>query len=168
MLLKAAPAILQKFPDAIFLLVGADLTNSRLPNLIRNSDVTSHFRLLGFRADAIRCISAMDIVVQPSLSEGLPRTLLEAMSLGKPVVASRVGGIPEIIDDDGNGCLIPPNDPNALAQKTIDLLSDASRRKALGDHGFQTINDKFQIDRMIGEFDNLYSSPNWDSSLRFV
>ncbi|MCI0417313.1 glycosyltransferase family 4 protein, partial [bacterium] len=97
LIIKAAPLILQEFPDAVFVFVGADFTNGELQRHANETGFSDHFRFAGFRFDAVRFMSAIDVLVQPSLSEGLPRAILEAMSLSKPVIGSGVGGIPEII-----------------------------------------------------------------------
>jgi glycosyltransferase involved in cell wall biosynthesis len=92
-----------------------------------------HF--LGFRKDARALMALCDVVVLPSLHEGFPRVLLEAMAEGKPVVASKVGGIPELVEDGETGFLVPPSDPQSLAAALREILSAPSLMKRMGEAG---------------------------------
>lgn len=158
LIIKAAPLILQEFPSTVFIFVGSDFTKGELHRLAQETGFGNHFHFVGFRFDSVRFISAMDVLLQPSLSEGLPRALLEAMSMSKPVIASSVGGIPEIIRDEVNGCLVSPNDPEILAERTCKVLANPSLKIELGKQAYETVKEKFSLERMLQEFESLYES----------
>jgi len=102
--------------------------------------------LPGFRNDVDRFLPHVNIVVLPSFTEGLPNVALEACAAGKPVVATRVGGTPEVIVDGLNGYLVPPGDSARLARGIIKLLRSRSARRAMGEHGLARIRSAFTFD----------------------
>jgi glycosyltransferase involved in cell wall biosynthesis len=155
-IVESARVVLRRFPQVVFVLIGEDLTGGSLAALAEREGVAERFRFIGFREDPRPYLSAADVVLQPSLCEGLPRAILEAMSLGKPVVASSVGGIPEVIEHGVNGCLIPPGDSHALAQMLLEVLSDPRRGLELGRRAQETVKERFAVDRMVKEFEDLY------------
>jgi glycosyltransferase involved in cell wall biosynthesis len=110
----------------------------------------------GARRDVYDVMSAMDIFALPSLNEGIPMSLLEAMALGRPVVASAVGGIPEVIQDRVNGRLVPPGDDVALADACLELASDREFAGAIGARARQTIEDSFSHERCGSALLNVY------------
>lgn len=112
--------------------------------------------LLGFRADVPDLLAASDLYVMPSLSEGLPLGLLEAMSAGKAIVASRVGGIPEAVTSGRDALLVPPKDPDALAAAVRAVLLDPELRSRLGAAAAQRAQDVFSVRRMTEEYERLY------------
>ncbi|HEY1371046.1 MAG TPA: glycosyltransferase family 4 protein [Candidatus Binatia bacterium] len=121
-LLDAVPEILKEFPDALFILVGKPgKLEQHARDLIKSRGLERSVRLLGFREDIVDITAALDVSVLPTKSESSPAVVKEAMLLGKPVVASRVGGVPEILDE-ARGILIPPDDPAALARAVIEAL----------------------------------------------
>jgi glycosyltransferase involved in cell wall biosynthesis len=154
--IEAAPLILRRFPQATFVFIGEDTTEGALPALAECHGLGDHFRFIGFREDPRPYLNAADLLLQPSLSEGLPWAILEAMSLGKPVIASKVGGIPEVIEHGVNGYLIPPADNNALAQAVIELLSHPQLGMELGRRGRETVKERFTLKRMVKEFETFY------------
>jgi glycosyltransferase involved in cell wall biosynthesis len=97
-----------------------------------------------------------DIFVLPSLNEGMGRVLVEAMSAGLPIVASRVGGIPDLVKHGENGLLVPPADAGALERAISDLLSDKARRKHMGETGKRMCRP-YSVEAMVEKIDNLYS-----------
>jgi glycosyltransferase involved in cell wall biosynthesis len=113
-------------------------------------------KFLGFRDDVPSLLQAMDVFVLPSLSEGLPLSVLEALSLKKPVVASDVGGIPEIIENGVTGYLVPPENPEALAEKITLLLQNPERAAVIGQAGRRRVEEDFSLPRMIREHQSLY------------
>lgn len=125
-LLDAIPAVLAKHPDARFLIAGDGPL--REPLEARGTNAT----WLGFRRDVPEMLAASDLFVLPSLGDAYPTVLMEAMAAGLPVVSTRVGGIPEIVDDGRTGILGPPGDATALANAISDLLDSRERREALG------------------------------------
>ncbi|MCI0529753.1 MAG: glycosyltransferase, partial [Nitrospira sp.] len=121
-LLRACAAVAKDFPDVVLLVAGRGEQLGSLKEEARSLGIGGNVRFLGFREDVPSLLQAMDVFVLPSVSEGLPLSILEAMALGKPVVASSVGGIPEIVKDGITGYLAPPKDPEALAEKILLLL----------------------------------------------
>jgi len=127
--------------------------------LARETGLEQQIHLLGFRPDVPDILAAADIFVMPSLSEGLPLALVEAMAASLPVIASDVGGIPEVAERDAEALLIAPGDTRALAAALARLLGDSALRASLGTaaHG-RAIRD-FSIDRMGDAYERLYSRP---------
>ena len=156
--LEAIPAIIRKFPHAVFYFVGSDFTGGKVASFAARLGVSRHVRFIGFQEDVRQYMNLFQILLHPSFSEGLPRAILEAMSLEKPVIASAVGGIPEIITSGENGILIPPGDPALLAEKTLNLLHDPQLANQLGKHARITIHNKFRMDQMISGFQQMYLS----------
>lgn len=115
-----------------------------LPVLARDLGVSDRIHFLGWRDDIIAVIARCDVVVLTSYSEGLPMVLLEAMCLNKPVIATRVGGIPELVRDEIDGFLIQPGDYKAFAQ-AVAKLTDADRREKMGRQGFERVKSCFDI-----------------------
>jgi glycosyltransferase involved in cell wall biosynthesis len=113
-----------------------------------------HF--LGFRDDIADILAAGDLFTMPSLSEGLPLALVEAMSFGLPVVVTRVGGVPEVVTDGVEGLLVPPSDPGALAAALGALLDDASRRRQMGDAARTRALRDYALSTMADRYERLY------------
>lgn len=110
----------------------------------------------GVRADVARMLSAMDIFVLPSLKEALPIAVLEAMAMGVPVVATRVGGVPEVVLDGTTGLLVPPGDRAALRDALLRLAGDACLRGRLGRAGQARVHAEFTVDKMVEHVEQLY------------
>src|SRR5437660_7778550 len=104
------------------------------------------FILAGHRSDLDGFLPFLDVLVLPSYTEGLPNVVLEAYAAGVPVVASAVGGTPEVVEDEVNGFLVPPGDPGALALRITDLLSCETRRREMGLHGRQRVRRDFTFE----------------------
>ena len=100
--------------------------------------------LAGFRSDLDKFLPHLDLMVLPSFSEGLPNVVLEALAAGIPVVATSVGGTPEIVEHDVNGCLVPPGNAEAMARRVIDVLSNGRARK-MGAYGRDHIREHFSF-----------------------
>jgi glycosyltransferase involved in cell wall biosynthesis len=113
-------------------------------------------RFLGFRHDAADLMVASDLVVLPSEAEAFGLVLAEALFLGRPVVATRAGGIPEIVDDGVDGILVSPAEPQALEDAVVRLLTDDALRKSMGHKGRKKVAKRFRFDRMMGEYETLY------------
>lgn len=123
---------------------------------IRRLSLERHVWLLGEREDVPAWLSSLDLFVLPSLWEGLPNALLEAMALGVPAVASAVDGVREVIEDGVNGALVPPGSPQALARKIEVLLGDPQDRARLGAAARATITRKFGLLSMISAYEDAY------------
>jgi glycosyltransferase involved in cell wall biosynthesis len=114
-------------------------------------------RFLGFRRDICDLMCAADLIVLPSVAEAFGLVLAEALYLGRPVVATRVGGIPEIVDDGVDGELVPPGDPTALAEAIGSLLLDPARRARLGGRGREKVQERFSFEGMTRAYERLYA-----------
>jgi glycosyltransferase involved in cell wall biosynthesis len=99
---------------------------------------------------------AIDVFAMPSIWEGFGLVLLEAMAAGRPIVASRVATIPEVVVDGETGLLVPPGDPVALAEALAELAHDAGRARQLGEAGRQRLRQRFSIEKMVGDTELLY------------
>jgi glycosyltransferase involved in cell wall biosynthesis len=121
-LVQAAPAILAQFPTAHFVLAGNPDGRAHLEESIRAASLDSHFSLIGFRTDVANLLRSSDLFVLPSLAEGFSLAIIEALAAGLPVIATRVGGAAEVIEDGRDGFLVPPADPEALAQAVRRVL----------------------------------------------
>ena len=117
--------------------------------------VSEKVRFLGWRDDIPEIMPVLDIFVLPSLNEGMGRVLVEAMAAGRPIVASKVGGIPDLISQGKNGLLVPPADPKALARGIALLIEDPDTRRQMGDNG-RTMAARFGSNSMVQKIDRLY------------
>jgi len=147
-----------KKTDLRCVILGEGPERPRLEGLIRKHELEKHVGLLGERSDIVTWLSAFDIHCLPSLWEGLPNTLLEAMALGLPIVASAVDGVPEAVENGKTGVLVPPADPAALAIALKELAGDPARRAALGAAAHAAVMEKFTVRRMMDEYQNAYAA----------
>jgi L-malate glycosyltransferase len=157
-LIAAAPKILAASPDAEFVVTGDGTCRDLLIALARENGVLPRFRFLGHRDDVVQVLSELDVFVLPSRSEAFPNSIIEAMASGLPVVASAVGGIPELVSDGTTGHLVQAGNVDALADAVIGLLRDPARAEAFGRAGQRAIEATYSFDRMVGEFEELYRS----------
>ncbi|MDD5301905.1 MAG: glycosyltransferase [Elusimicrobia bacterium] len=147
-----------KKTDLRCVILGEGPERARLEALIRKHELEKHVWLYGERADIVTWLSAFDVACLPSLWEGLPNTLLEAMALGLPVVASAVDGVPEVVENGKTGVLVPPASPAALAKALKDLAGDPGRRAALGAAAHAAVMEKFTLRRMMDEYHDAYTA----------
>ena len=131
-LIRAIPAVLSRFPNVKAGIYGDGVLRRQLENLIHELRLSNVVKIYGFQSDVSGFLSSADVFVLPSRSEGLPIALLEAMSAGLPVVATKVGGIEEVIVDAKYGLLVPAENPEALAESIITLLNDSEMQKRIG------------------------------------
>ncbi|MFA5076244.1 MAG: glycosyltransferase [Patescibacteria group bacterium] len=139
-------------------LVGDGADRGRLEDLARRSDLDHRIKFFGWQLDIKRYLEQMDIFVLPSLEEGLSIALIEAGLAGLPVVATRVGGIPEVVLPNQTGILVPAKDEKNLAQALRQLILDPELRKSLGLQGQALTKEKFGLETMISEYQKLYES----------
>lgn len=131
-LLDAAALAAAKRPDVLFVSVGQGPLASEMEERRKRLGLGERFRFLGYRDDVHGLLAAADVFCLASRNEGLPVALMEAYAVGLPVVATRVGGLPEVIGDDGSGVLVDPEDPDALADAILTLATDDFQRRKLG------------------------------------
>lgn len=156
LLIASAPTILARYPDAEFWIAGDGSCRQELVTLARDLGVSSHVRFLGHREDVPALLSQADIFVLPSRSEAFPNAVTEAMAAGLPVVATAVGGIPELVTDGQTGRLVPSGDAAALARALLDLLDDPARAAEFGRAGRRRIEQTYSFDRMVDALTTLY------------
>ena len=130
--LEAAAKVIKERDDIIFPIVGTGPLEILLKNKAKQLGIADHVYFLGFRSDAKCLIAAMDIFVLPSLHEGIPYVLLEAMARSKPVICSDVGGIKEVVRNGSDGILVPPKNSTAISQAIIEAMG---RKNYLGNMG---------------------------------
>ena len=157
-LIKAMSSVNRKYPNATLVVAGEGKERTKLAKLARKLNVSAKF--LGYVKweNCIRLIRGSDMVVVPSRKEGLPTIILESMALGKPVIATKVGGIPELISDRKNGILIPPKDHVRLSDELIDIIGDEKIRKRIGENAKRLINTKYNWDLVYQLYERLYNS----------
>ncbi|MCX9085638.1 MAG: glycosyltransferase family 4 protein [Candidatus Methanoperedens sp.] len=155
-LIEASKKVIEKVPNSIFLFVGTGSEKDRLVHIIEENNIKEHFRFVGFQEDLPEILALIDIFVLPSISEGLPFALLEAMAARKPVIATNVGGVPEIITDHYNGIVVEPRDANGLANAMILLAKDENKRDQMAQMGYTKIIDTFSIEKMIKMTEQIY------------
>jgi glycosyltransferase involved in cell wall biosynthesis len=154
--IEAAPLVLAEFPDVKFLIVGEGTLRTRLESRCRELKIAGRVIFTGWRENIPEILTTLDIVVLPSLNEAVGRILLEAGACGKPVVATAVGGIPEVVRDEETGMLVSPRDAKALAGALITLLKDREKRTAMGESAQQWVDDRFSASTMVERFTELY------------
>lgn len=156
-LIKAMKQVVNREPNTVLILAGDGPLTDELKHLAEKEGVLSHIRFLGFVNDIGGLLELMEVFVLPSWTEGLPITILEALLAGRAVVATKVGGIPEIIVHGQNGLLVNPRDPDALAKQILKLLENDKLRQELGIAGQHTVKDRFSLERMVTQYSMLYS-----------
>lgn len=157
-LIAAAPTVLARYPDVEFLIVGDGPCREQLTAQARDCGVLPRVRFMGHRDDVPAILAVSDLFVLPSESEASPNAIIEAMAAGLPVVASRVGGIPELVTDGVTGHLVPPAEPSALAAALLDLLDQPDRTMAFGKAARARIEQQYSFERMVAQFESLYMS----------
>ena len=155
-LLEAWPPVLRAVPDAYLLIVGEGSRREALEAQTRDLRIAHRVVFTGRRDDVPSVTAALDVAVLPSYREAQGLSILEALALSRPVVASNVGGIPEMITDGVNGVLVPPHDPDALAAAIIRLLRDHPFADTLGRAGHDMVHDRFCIDLMVESVQAIY------------
>lgn len=141
-----------------FLLIGKGMDSSSISDLVKESKYRDNFRIKGFSTDVLSFTAACDIYVQPSITEGLGRSVIEAMCLGKPVIVSGTGGVEELVDEGVNGFHVPSKSPSALAEKILLCCNKGNDLKKMGEKSRERIESHFNSTRMIEETYHLFSS----------
>jgi glycosyltransferase involved in cell wall biosynthesis len=154
-LVKAAKYMISKYPDAYFIFTGDGPLENGLRRKALEMGISDNVIFLGWRDDVAKIISIYDIFVLPSLNEGMGRVLAEAMALGKPIVASNIGGIPDLVIHGKNGFLVPPKNPKELVKYIQVLIEDKDKRVKMGLKG-KEISLNFGAKSMIERIASLY------------
>lgn len=158
--LRAARVLADQGRDVRFLMIGALSVErsykSEMEMLARELNVEDRVIFTGQRQDVSEILRDVDVVVHPSLTEGLSNVILEAMGAGIPVVATRIGGNPELVQDGRTGFLVPVQDASAIAEAVCRVLDQPEMARSFGDAGRQRILAEFSIDRMLRKTEELY------------
>jgi L-malate glycosyltransferase len=154
--LDAVPEIVREVPSARFLLLGRGKEEKALREKARALGIESFVLFAGFKPDIHRYYAIMDVSALTSFSEGLSITLLESMRCGVPVVATRVGGNPEVVSDGVTGYLVPPGDVSSFASKTVELLLDKDLRRRMGEEARRRVERHFLLGDVAPRYLEIY------------
>jgi glycosyltransferase involved in cell wall biosynthesis len=155
-LLVAFREVLRWHPGARLVLVGDGVRRPLLERMARELGVAERAHFLGYRRDVPALLSRAALSVSASHAEGLSNAILEAMASRLPVVATAVGGTPELVRDGVNGLLVPPGSPGALARRMSEALADPTRARRMGERGRRVVEREFDLRQMRLGYDALY------------
>lgn len=156
--LAAAARVAAADPRARFVLIGDGPARGDLERRAASLGLPDRVRFLGERPDAVSLLPGLDLLVQPSLWEGFGLSVLEGMAAGVPVVATRVGGLPEVVRDGVDGLLVPPADPPRLAEAIASLFADPARAQRFGAAGRARARNEFHVDALVAGTASLYDA----------
>ena len=156
--LRAGKIIQAEIPAAQFLIVGEGPEEEKLKDLSKDLGIESSVSFLGYREDIPEILAALDVFVLSSELEGSPAVIKEAMALRKPVVATGVGGIPEIVEDGVTGFLVPSHNSELLAKGVLDIWRNREKGEMMGQKGKKMIDKRFTPERLASQTENLYRS----------
>lgn len=155
-LVEAVPRLAAQYPSLQVCIVGDGPLRADLEREAQAGGLESRVQFCGATADVRPYLSSFDVLALPSLSEGMGRVLMEAMAMNVPVVASRTGGVPEVVTDGETGLLVSPGDPAALAEGLAALLGDEAGRRAMAERARRRVAEEFSLDRMIRSVEQIY------------
>ncbi len=153
---QAAIRLAKEYPSLIFIFAGDGSLRPTLEEEVHSKGLSDQIRFLGFRDDVQEVMQTFDIFVLPSLTEGLPNVILEAMASAKPVIATRVGGIPEAVVSDITGLLISPAEVAALVDAIRKLVDNPSLAKGMGEAGRKRVENLFSVEHEVACFEKMY------------
>lgn len=156
-LIDAMASVIAQYPNTKLVLIGEDELNGQLHDQVDRLRIKDYVLFLGKRQDARQLLNIADICVLPSLSEGMSNSILEYMVAKKPIVATNVGGNPELIENGYNGILIDKENVDQLKGALISLIVDSVKRKTMGASGFKKVKEEFSMKSMIRKYDNIFS-----------
>lgn len=156
-LVRAASFIARERQDVVFVVAGRGDQEKSLAHNIELLGLSEHFRLIGYKEDVLPYVKGCDLFVLPSLSEGMPNAVMEAMAVGKPVVATAVSGVPELVEDRISGILVPPADPEALAREILGLLDDPGMARTMAQKARERVEENFTYTGMIEALESYFN-----------
>jgi len=156
-LVEAARLVLAKMPDVYFVVFGEGVLRPELENAVADAGIGHRFLLPGFRSDVCSLLHEIDIFVLPSHTEGLPNVILEAFACRKPVVATSVGGTPEVVQHGENGFLVPAEGMGRFAEAILRLAPDPQLRRTMGDNGYEHVLATFGYEVQTDAYIDVYS-----------
>jgi glycosyltransferase involved in cell wall biosynthesis len=155
-MIRALSSLITSFPNVYYLVVGDGVHAQTLHDEALQNNVKDHVLFAGSRKDIAYLLSASDIFVLPTLTEALPTVLAEAMACHLPIIASAVGGVPEMVQTGRNGILVNAGDPAELSVACAQLLADANLGTNMGEKGWQLVNEKFNVKRQVLQLQEQY------------
>ncbi|GJL58424.1 MAG: glycosyl transferase group 1 [Nitrospirales bacterium] len=155
-LIEAVRWLKERFSTVECVIIGDGGEKPALLGRIRELGLEHCVHLVGVRQDIPALLAILDVVVIPSFEEGIPQSLTQALAMERPVVASAVGGVPEVVQDGQSGLLVPPRDPEILAEKIGCLLSDPLAATRMGKIGRQVIQERFSLEHMLTQTELVY------------
>jgi glycosyltransferase involved in cell wall biosynthesis len=161
--LLAIPEVIQECPEAFFLIIGdvflgEETHRNELLEIINKNVLEKYIRFTGFRTDIGDVMRSLDILVFPSVApESFGLSIMEAMSLGKPVIASKVGGVSEIIEDGITGMLIEPNQPDQIADRIIHLLSNQEIYSSIAQKAKEVVTERFSLQKYVAAMEEAFT-----------
>jgi glycosyltransferase involved in cell wall biosynthesis len=155
-LIRAAPEVLKKCPEARFLIVGEGPLKNKLILTSEKLNVADRIIFTGLRSDIKEILASIDVLAMPSLLEGLPMVLLEAMAMAKPIVATRIDGITEVLENNKTGLLVPAKNSNALAEALVGILDDKAKANFFGQNAREAAKEKFSVKKMVEQIELAY------------
>jgi len=155
-LIKSMPMVIKACPNSKVLIIGDGPLKTQLMVISEKLKVKDKIIFAGFRSDIREILSAIDIIAIPSLLEGFPMIILEAMAMAKPIIATRIDGITEQITDGETGLLVSSWDANGLAKAIIRLINDHNLAVRLGLKGRERVEKDFSVEKMIAETEKIY------------
>jgi len=153
---QALAQVATTIPCVRGLMVGDGDMRGEVEVLIKKLELDDRIVLTGHRDDVEKMMAICDVIVHTSLYEGMGRVLAEALAMGKPLVATAVDGVPEIVKDGERGLLVKPDDPSALGKTIVEMLNDPPRAQAMGKAGREWVLSRFSVATMIRRIDSLY------------
>jgi len=157
-LIEAARLVVREIPETRFVIFGEGELREQLERQVREHHLEKHVLLPGFRMDVLGCIKGLDLFVMSSVTEGLGTSLLDAMACSRASVATRAGGIPEIVEEGRTGVLVEPRDHSAMAREIVHLLKDDGLRQRMGEAARARVAERFTVERMVEGTAAVYES----------
>jgi glycosyltransferase involved in cell wall biosynthesis len=155
-LIEAAALVVREVPDARFVIIGEGELRGPLERQIKEKHLERHVFLAGFRTDVLELTNAIDVFAMSSVQEGMCTALVDAMAASKAAVATRAGGIPEVLVDGETGYLVEPRDHHAMADRLVGLLRDDALRARMGRAALARARERFTVERMVEGTSELY------------
>lgn len=150
-LIDAFADVVRVVPDARLVILGQGELHDSLVKQVNHLGLDKHVMLPGFRTDVLSLMKTADVFVMSSVMEGLGTSLLDAMACARPIVATDTGGIPEVVVHEETGLLVPPRDPDQLADALVTLLKDETRARQYGAAGYERVHHRFSVEHMVTE-----------------
>jgi len=155
-LVQAIPQVIKAFPEAKFLIVGEGPLRRMLEELCERQKIKDNIIFAGFRSDIKDILATIELLTMPSVLEGLPMVLLEGMAMAKPIVATRIDGITEVLENRETGLLVPAKNPHELAEAIIEILKNKMKADLLGQNARKIVEEKFSVKKMVGQTELVY------------